>query len=54
MAKLVKNENVTMDVLVEICTAIYRDSGDVMEFTVVDNNQSNERMKCNEFYTATY
>lgn len=31
MAKLVKNENVTTDVLVKICTALNCDIGDIME-----------------------
>ena len=35
MAKLGKNENVTTDVLVKICTALQCDIGDIMEI----NNQ---------------
>ena len=31
MAKLGKNENVTTDVLVKICTALNCDIGDIME-----------------------
>ena len=31
MAKLAKNENVTTDVLVKICTALNCDIGDIME-----------------------
>ena len=31
MAKLGKNENVTTDVLVKICTALHCDIGDIME-----------------------
>ena len=38
MAKLGKNENVTTDVLVKICTALQCDIGDIMELTA-DNNQ---------------
>lgn len=38
MAKLGKNENVTTDVLVKICTALQCDIGDIMELSV-DNNQ---------------
>lgn len=34
MAKLGKNENVTTDVLVKICTALQCDIGDIMELTV--------------------
>ena len=33
MAKLGKNENVTTDVLVKICTALQCDIGDIMEST---------------------
>lgn len=33
MAKLGKNENVTTDVLVKICTALQCDIGDIMEVT---------------------
>ena len=32
-AKLGKNENVTTDVLVKICTALQCDIGDIMELT---------------------
>lgn len=32
VAKLGKNENVTMDVLVKICTALKCDIGDIVEF----------------------
>lgn len=31
MAKLGKNENVTTDVLVKVCTALHCDIGDIME-----------------------
>lgn len=33
MAKLGKNQNVTTDVLVKICTALQCDIGDIMELT---------------------
>ena len=33
MAKRGKNENVTTDVLVKICTALQSDIGDIMEIT---------------------
>ena len=33
MAKLGKNENVTTDVLVKICTALQCDIGDIIELT---------------------
>ena len=33
LAKLGKNENVTTDVLVKICTALQCDIGDIMELT---------------------
>ena len=36
MAKLGKNENVTTDVLVKICTALQCDIGDIME--VIEKN----------------
>ncbi|WP_419010928.1 helix-turn-helix domain-containing protein [Dysosmobacter sp.] len=38
MAKLGKNENVTTDVLVKICTALQCDIGDIMEITDSSNN----------------
>ena len=40
MAKLGKNENVTTDVLVKICTALQCDIGDIMEF-----NAGNDQVK---------
>lgn len=36
MAKLGKNENVTTDVLVKICTALNCDIGDIMELVPED------------------
>jgi putative transcriptional regulator len=33
VAKLGKNENITTDVLVKICTALQCDIGDIMELT---------------------
>ena len=33
MAKLGKNENVTMDILVKICNALQCDIGDIVELT---------------------
>ena len=38
LAKLGKNENVTTDVLVKICTALQCDIGDIMEITDCSNN----------------
>ena len=38
MAKLGKNENVTTDVLVKICTALQCDIGDNMEITDSSDN----------------
>lgn len=38
MAKLGKNENVTIDVLAKICTALQCDIGDIVEITT-DRNQ---------------
>ena len=38
MAKLGKNENVTTDVLVKICTALQCDISDIMELTVKSDN----------------
>ena len=38
MAKLGKNENVTTDMLVKICTALQCDIGDIMEITDRSNN----------------
>ena len=38
MAKLGKNENITTDVLVKICTALQCDIGDIMEITDSSNN----------------
>ena len=37
MAKLGKNENVTTDVLIKICTALNCDIGDIMEVTTECN-----------------
>lgn len=39
MAKLGKNESVTTDVLVKICTALQCDIGDIMEIVPTSNNQ---------------
>lgn len=39
MAKLGKNESVTTDVLVKICTALQCDIGDIMEIVPMSNNQ---------------
>lgn len=36
MAKLGKNENVTTDVLVKICTALKCDISDIMEITEIE------------------
>ena len=36
MAKLGKNENVTTDVLLKICTALKCDIGDIMEITEIE------------------
>lgn len=38
IAKLGKNENITTDVLVKICTALQCDIGDIMEITDSSNN----------------
>jgi len=38
VAKLGKNENVTMDVLVKICEALQCDIGDIVEFKSEQNN----------------
>ena len=38
IAKLGKNENVTTDVLVKICTALQCDISDIMELTVKSDN----------------
>lgn len=38
MAKLGKNENVTIDVLVKICTALQCNISDIMELTVDTND----------------
>ena len=37
MAKLGKNENVTTDVLVKICTALKCDISDIMEITEIES-----------------
>ena len=36
MAKLGKNENITTDVLVKICTALECDISDIMEITEIE------------------
>ncbi|MDR3600342.1 MAG: helix-turn-helix transcriptional regulator [Desulfosporosinus sp.] len=38
VAKLSKNENVSMDVLIKVCTALGVDIGDIMEM-IPDNNR---------------
>ena len=38
VAKLSKNENVSMDVLIKVCTALNVDIGDIMEM-IPDNNR---------------
>ena len=44
MAKLGKNENVTTDVLVKICTALQCDIGDIMEVIEKDGETTNIRV----------
>ena len=39
LSKMRKNENVNMDILVKVCTALNCDIGDIMEI-VPDDNQS--------------
>jgi DNA-binding Xre family transcriptional regulator len=41
MAKLGKNENMTTDVLLKICSALHCDIGDIMEI-IEDSNNNNE------------
>lgn len=36
VAKLAKNENVSMDVLIRVCTALHVDFGDIMELVPND------------------
>mgnify|MGYP002797726556 FL=1 len=43
MAKLGKNENVTTDVLVKICTALQCDIGDIMELTNSEETPKNPK-----------
>ena len=50
MAKLGKNENVTTDVLVKICTALKCDIGDIME--IVESKQFSE-IKRGDFICLT-
>ena len=45
MAKLGKNENVTTDVLVKICTALQCDIGDIMEL-IPNSKVGKEAAKC--------
>ncbi|MCR4719720.1 MAG: helix-turn-helix transcriptional regulator [Firmicutes bacterium] len=40
MAKLSKNKNVSMDVLIKVCTALNVDIGDIVEL-IPDNQASN-------------
>ncbi len=42
VAKLGKNENVTTDVLVKICTALHCDIGDIMEIVENSNIDKND------------
>ena len=39
MAKLGKNENITTDILVKICTALNCDIGDIMEMVPVEGGR---------------
>ena len=45
MAKLGKNENVTTDVLVRICTALECDLADIMELETEMHNEGHEKLK---------
>ena len=40
VAKLGKNENVTTDVLVKICTALKRDISDIMEIIEIEREKA--------------
>ena len=42
VAKLGKNENVTTDVLLKICSALHCDIGDIMEIVEDSNTDINE------------
>ena len=42
MAKLGKNENVTTDVLLKICSALHYDIGDIMEIIEESNTDNNK------------
>lgn len=42
VAKLGKNENVTTDVLLKICSALHCDIGDIMEIVEDSNTNINE------------
>lgn len=42
VAKLGKNENVTTDVLLKICSALHCDIGDIMEIVEDSNIEGNE------------
>lgn len=44
MAKLGKNQNVTTDVLLKICTALHCDISDIMEVTEDENLKNDEQM----------
>ena len=46
MAKLGKNENVTTDVLVKICTALQCDIGDIMELSESESNGGSKNDEC--------
>lgn len=45
MAKLGKNENVTTDVLVKICTALQCDISDIMEVSIDTTNTGREELQ---------
>ena len=38
ISKLSKNENVSMDVLIKVCTALNVDFGDIMELVTTEEN----------------
>lgn len=42
VAKLGKNENVTMEVLVKICTALKCDIGDIVEFIPIERGMNDD------------
>ena len=52
MAKLGKNQNVTTDVLLKICTALHCDISDIMEVVEDEDLKNDEQMQRQMLFAA--